>query len=497
MLKNLLAIKPVKDLEAESAKGELRRTLGPGALTAIGIGGIIGTGIFVLTGLAAAQHAGPAIVLSFIIAGIGCVFAGLCYAEFASMIPVSGSAYAYSYATLGEGVAWFIGWNLVLEYLFAASTVSVGWSRYLVKFLDAVGINFIPPALSSAPIDYTVEQGFFATGAMFNLPAVVIVTVVTIILMLGIRQSSLVNSIIVAVKVGIVVLVIGFGAFYVTADYWSPFIPENTGTWGTFGWSGVIRASGIIFFAYIGFDAVSTAAQEAKNPQRDVPFGILASLIICTILYVLMSAVLTGMLEYPKLNDAAPVATALEAHPTLRWLSIPVTFGALAGLTSVILVMMLAQSRIFYSMSRDGLLPPRFRTCHPQWQTPVFSTVLTGIGAGLMGGLLPLNVLGELVSAGTLMAFVTVCIGIMVLRVTKPELPRPFRVKWVWFVGIGGTVFCGLMLASLFMTGGTWYRIVGWTAIGFIVYFGYGYKHSTLRNGSSGAIGGVSTQTSK
>ncbi len=497
MLKNLLAVKSVQELEAESAKGELRRSLGPGALTAIGIGGIIGTGIFVLTGLAAAQHAGPAIVLSFIIAGIGCVFAGLCYAEFASMIPVSGSAYAYSYATLGEGVAWFIGWNLVLEYLFAASTVSVGWSRYLVKFLDAIGINFIPSALSSAPIDYTVEQGFFTTGAMLNLPAVFIVTVVTIILMLGITQSSTVNAIIVAIKVGIVVLVIGFGAFYVTADNWSPFIPENTGTWGTFGWSGIIRASGIIFFAYIGFDAVSTAAQEAKNPQRDVPFGILASLIICTILYVLMSAVLTGMLEYPKLNDAAPVATALEAHPALRWLSIPVTFGALAGLTSVILVMMLAQSRIFYSMSRDGLLPPRFRVCHPQWQTPVFSTVLTGIGAGLMGGLLPLNVLGELVSAGTLMAFVTVCIGIMVLRVTKPDLPRPFRVKGVWFVGIGGTLFCGLMLGSLFMTGGTWYRIVGWTILGFIVYFGYGYKHSTLRNGASGAIGGVSTQTSK
>ena len=267
---------------------------------------------------------------------------------------------------------------------------------------------------------------------------------------------------------------------------------------GQFGWSGIIRASGIIFFAYIGFDAVSTAAQEAKNPQRDVPFGILASLIICTILYVLMSAVLTGMLEYPKLNDAAPVATALEAHPALRWLSIPVIFGALAGLTSVILVMMLAQSRIFYSMSRDGLLPPAFRACHPQWQTPVFSTVLTGIGAGLMGGLLPLNVLGELVSAGTLMAFVTVCIGIMVLRVTKPDLPRPFRVKGVWFVGIGGTLFCGLMLGSLFMTGGTWYRIVGWTILGFIVYFGYGYKHSTLRNGVVGhEVGGVSTQTSK
>jgi APA family basic amino acid/polyamine antiporter len=451
---------------------------------AIGIGGIIGTGIFVLTGLAAAQHAGPAIVLSFIVAGLGCIFAGLCYAEFASMIPVSGSAYAYSYATLGEGVAWFIGWNLVLEYLFAASTVAVGWSRYVVKLLDALHINFLPAALSSAPLDYTVEKGFYATGTMFNLPGVLIVAIVTAILVVGIRQSALTNAVIVAIKVAIVVLVIGFGAFYVNPDYWHPFIPENTGVWGQYGWSGILRASGIIFFAYIGFDAVSTAAQEAKNPQRDVPVGILASLIICTVLYVLMSGVLTGMLPYPQLNDAAPVAAALEAHPQLLWLSIPVIIGAVAGLTSVILVMMLAQSRIFYSMSRDGLLPPTFRACHPEWKTPVFSTVLTGVAAALMAGILPINVLGELVSSGTLLAFVTVCIGVMVLRVTRPDLARPFRVRWVWAVGILGTAFCGLMLLSLFMTGGTLYRIVGWTIVGTFVYFSYGYRHSALRNGS-------------
>jgi APA family basic amino acid/polyamine antiporter len=485
MMKHLLATKSIKDFETAGASGELRRTLGPAALVAIGVGGIIGTGIFVLTGLAAAEHAGPAIVLSFVLAGIGCIFAGLCYAEFASMIPVSGSAYAYSYATLGEGVAWFIGWNLVLEYLFAASTVAVGWSRYLVKLLDQLHINFLPAALSSAPLDYTVDKGFFATGAMLNLPAVFIVGVITAILVAGIRQSSFVNGIVVAIKVAIVLLVIVFGAFYVTADYWTPFIPENTGVWGQYGWSGILRASGIIFFAYIGFDAVSTAAQEAKNPQRDVPIGILGSLIVCTILYVLMSAVLTGMLPYPQLMDAAPVAVALEAHPQLLWLTIPVTLGAVAGLTSVILVMMLAQSRIFYSMSRDGLLPPAFRSVHPKWQTPVFSTVLTGVCAGAMAGVLPLNVLGELVSAGTLLAFVTVSIGVMVLRVTKPELPRPFRLQYPFLVGGGGVLFCGLMLLSLFWTGGTLSRIVVWTLIGAAVYFLYGYKHSALRNGNS------------
>ena len=346
MLKNLLATKPVQDLTAAGESNDLRRTLGPAALTALGVGAVIGTGIFVLTGLAAANNAGPAIVLSFVIAGVGCAFAGLCYAEFAAMIPVSGSAYAYSYATLGEFIAWFIGWNLVLEYLFGAAGVAVGWSRYVVKLLEAFHIN-LPPALSNAPLDIAPGHGLVQTGAMLNLPAVLIIAVVTSILVAGVRQSSFVNSLIVAIKVAIVVLVIAFGAFYVSADNWRPFIPENSGEWGVYGWSGVLRAAGIVFFAYLGFDAVSTAAQEAKNPQRDVPIGILGSLVICTLLYVLMSGVLTGMLPYPRLNDAAPVAVALEAHPELLWLTIPVLIGAVAGLTSVMLVMMMAQSRIF------------------------------------------------------------------------------------------------------------------------------------------------------
>jgi APA family basic amino acid/polyamine antiporter len=486
MLKQLLAVKSVDDLAASSDSGDLKRSLSATALTAIGVGGIIGTGIFVLTGVAAGQYAGPAIVLSFVLAGLGCIFAGLCYAEFASMIPVSGSAYAYSYATLGEGIAWFIGWNLVLEYLFAASTVAVGWSGYFIKFLDVLGINFIPTALSNAPFEYSSAKGFFATGAMINVPAMLIVAIVTSILVVGIRQSSFVNSIIVTIKVVIVLLVIAFGAFYINPDLWHPFIPENTGVRGEFGYSGIARAAGVIFFAYIGFDAVSTAAQEAKNPQRDVPIGILASLIICTVLYVLMSGVLTALLPYKDLNVAAPVAAALEAHPGLKWLSIPVVAGALAGLTSVILVMMLAQSRIFYSMSRDGLLPPAFRACHPQWKTPVFSTVLTGVCAGIMGGLLPLDVLGAIVSSGTLLAFVTVCIGVMVLRVTKPDLPRPFKLQgiWVWVVGIGGVIFCGALLLSTFFQEGTMWRLIGWTIIGFIIYFLYGYKNSALRHRS-------------
>jgi APA family basic amino acid/polyamine antiporter len=476
--RGIFATIPVADLAQSKDGTQLNRTLGPGALIAIGIGGIIGTGIFVLTGLAAAQHAGPAIPLSFIVAALGCVFAGLCYAEFASMVPVSGSAYAYSYATLGEFVAWFVGWNLVLEYMLAAATVAVGWSRYFVKLLDELHVE-MPAALASAPFTGEVGHAFNLSGAIFNLPAIFIAALATTICYIGIRQSASFNGFVVAIKVSIVVLVIAFGAFFVSTDNWHPYIPENTGTFGEFGVSGILRASGIIFFAYIGFDAVSTAAQEAKNPQRDMPIGILGSLIICTILYILMSAVLTGLVPYPQLNDAAPVVVALQAHPQLQWLKIWVIVGALAGLTSVILVMILAQARIFLTMAQHGLLPPSFAKVHPQYRTPHIATMVTGVFAMVAAGLLPINILSEMVSIGTLIAFIVVCIGVLVLRHTRPDLPRPFRVKGIWFVSIMGVVFCGIMAATLDKL--TWVRLVGWTIIGVIVYFAYGYSRSHLR----------------
>jgi basic amino acid/polyamine antiporter, APA family len=478
--RGIFATIPIAELSKDREGASLNRTLGPGALIAIGIGGIIGTGIFVLTGLAAAQHAGPAIPLSFIMAALGCVFAGLCYAEFASMVPVSGSAYAYSYATLGEFVAWFVGWNLVLEYMLAAATVAVGWSRYFTKLLEEINIH-MPAALTAAPITHDPGQGVLMSGAFINLPAIVIAAIATTICYIGIRQSATVNGIVVAIKVTIVVLVIAFGSFYVSTDNWHPYIPENTGKFGEFGISGILRASGIIFFAYIGFDAVSTAAQEAKNPQRDMPIGILGSLIICTVLYILMSAVLTGLVPYPKLNDAAPVAVALQAHPALNWLTLWVIVGALAGLTSVILVMILAQARIFLTMAHHGLIPAAFGKVHAKYRTPAFATIVTGIFAAASGGLLPINVLSEMVSIGTLIAFMVVCIGVLVLRYTRPDLPRPFRVKGIWLVSILGVGFCGVMAVTLDKA--TWIRLVVWTIIGVIIYFGYSYKRSKLRAG--------------
>jgi len=479
----LFATIPVADLEADAAHAALHRSLGPVALTALGIGGIIGTGIFVLTGIAAAEHAGPAVVLSFIVAGLGCIFAGLCYAEFASMVPVAGSAYAYSYATLGEFTAWFVGWNLVLEYLFAAATVAVGWSRYFVSLLNYFHINFVPAVLSASPWKVAADGvTVLQSGALLNVPAIFVALLVTWICYIGIRQSAFANTLVVIIKVAIVLVVIGFGAFYVNPANWHPFIPPNTGTFGVYGWSGVLRAAGVVFFAYIGFDAVSTAAQEAKNPARDMPIGILGSLLICTVLYILMSAVLTGLLPFALLNDAAPVAVALAAHGQLAWLVPWVTIGALAGLTSVILVMMLAQARIFLAMARHGLLWQFFGKVHPKFRTPHIATLITGVFAATVGGLVPVDILGELVSIGTLLAFIVVCIGVLVLRKTRPDLPRPFKVKGVWFVAPAGVGMCALMIG--FLPVSTWVRLVVWTAIGVVIYFTYSRHHSRLRNGA-------------
>jgi APA family basic amino acid/polyamine antiporter len=479
-LQGMLATKQVTAYQKEASDKTLIRALGIPALIAFGIGGIIGTGIFVLTGLAAAEHAGPAIVFSFVIAGIGCMFAGLCYSEFAAMVPVAGSAYAYSYATLGEFVAWFVGWNLILEYMVTCSTVAVGWSRYFIKLLDHFGINFIPASLSSAPFE-AADVGYevHMTGAILNLPAVVIIGAATALCYRGIKESAAVNTIIVAIKVAIVMAVIAFGASFVDTHNWVPYIPKNTGTFGQFGVSGILQASAIIFFAYIGFDGVSTVAQEAKDPQRGMPIGILGSLVICTVLYILMSSVMTGLVPFKQLDDAAPVVVALEAHPQLTWLTTWVIWGALFGLTSVIITMIIPQARIWLTMSHDGLLPRVFGAVHPKFRTPHISTLITGVSAAVLGGCLPIGILGELVSIGTLIAFIVVCAGVLVLRYTRPDLKRPFRVKWIWFVSIMGVLFCAGMAASL--PSGTWLRLILWSVAGILIYLFYGYKNSRLR----------------
>ena len=415
MASQLFATKPIEQL-LHTAEGEhgLKRALGAIDLTALGVGAIIGAGIFVLTGNAAAMHAGPAIILSMIGAGVACAFAGLCYAEMASMIPIAGSAYTYSYATLGEFVAWIIGWDLILEYALGAATVSVGWAGLVMSFLAQFGIG-IPPQWTIGPFQTaTLADGTVVQG-VFNLPAFLIVLVVTAILIVGVRESANVNSIIVMTKVGVVITLIILGARYIVPANWSPFIPANTGNFGEFGWSGILTGAGKIFFAYIGFDAVSTAAQEAKNPQRDVPRGILGSLVACTILYVLFAAVLTGVVHYSELNTPAPVASLVDKMQ-MPFMGQAMKLGAIAGLTSVMLVMLYSQARIFWIMSTDGLLPKAFSTLHPKFRTPYLSSALTGIIVAITGGVFPIGTLGDMVSIGTLFAFVLVCAGVLVLR---------------------------------------------------------------------------------
>lgn len=504
MANKLFITKPLDQLMEESKESHgLKRSLTALNLTTLGIGAIIGAGIFVLTGQASAQYAGPAIVISFIISGIACAFAGLCYAEFASMIPIAGSAYTYAYATLGEFLAWIIGWDLMLEYLFAASTVSVGWSGYVVSLLNDMHIYIAPqytaatgtvlyniPNMGWKAVTDQLAHTLTATGvhlntlphvtAIINVPAMFVVFCLSTLLVIGIRESANFNNIMVITKVSVIILFISIGFLFVKSGNWHPFIPKNTGEWGHFGWSGIFRGAAVIFFAYIGFDAVSTAAQEAKNPQRDMPIGILGSLSISTILYILVAIVLTGIVSYTQLNVEAPVAVGVNAMgSSMIWLRPIIKVAAIAGLSSVILVMLLGQPRIFFSMAKDGLLGPVFAKVHPRFKTPYISTIITGFTAMVIAGLLPIRILGELVSIGTLLAFAIVCVSVLILRKTRPELKRPFRTPWVPFVPIAGAAICLIQMFSLPLD--TWLRLIIWMAIGFIIYFTYSQWHSKIR----------------
>ena len=479
LLRRLFAVRPVEAIVAElNSAPALKRVLTASSLTAIGLGSTIGTGIFILTGTVAANHTGPALTLALLIAAIGSALAAICYSEFAAMIPVSGSAYTYAYCTLGESVAWIIGWNLSLEYLMSASAVAVGWSQYVVNLLRDWGIH-LPAALTNAPLDKGADSFLVLTGSFINLPAVLVTLGLGWVLYIGIKESATANNIMVWMKVAVIVIFILAGISYVDTANWHPYLPPNTGKDGEFGVSGLLRGTAIIFFSYVGFDAASTAARETRNPQRDVPLGILGALVISAILYVAMSAVMTGMVPYQKLGADAPVAVALDAHPQLAWLGSLVKIGAIAGMTSVILMSMLGQPRIFLAMADDGLLPPSMRQVHPKYRTPHVATAITTVLAAAIAGLFPLNILGELISMGILLAFTGVCIGVLVLRYTRPNLTRPFRVPFAAVTCVLGAVICGGI--TYFLPRETWLLFLIWSIIGFSIYGLYGYRNSRMR----------------
>jgi basic amino acid/polyamine antiporter, APA family len=467
LLRQLMAVRPIDP--APAGKERLKQVLSVRALIAIGLGATIGSGIFVLTGTVASNHSGPAITLSLLIAAFGGGLAALCYSEFAAFLPVPGSAYSYTYATLGEALAWFIGWNLLLEYAISASAVAVSWSAYVVSLLADVHVH-LPAVLVNAPVGVDAHDHLIATGAVINVPAVLIIAAMTVLLYVGVRWSAHANTMMVALKVGVIIVIVIAGLSYLNPANWRPYVPPNTGNFGHFGWSGVLQGAAIIFFSYVGFDTASTTALEARNPQRDLPLGILGALVISAVLYVAMAMVLTGMVPYTKLDSDAPVAVALDAHPQLSWLSWLLKIGVIAGMTSVILT----------SMADDGMLPPGISRCHPRFKTPHVATVVTGVFAALIAAVFPLDVLADLISIGILLAFAVVCIGVLVLRKTRPHAYRPFRVPWAPFTCVLGALVClGMTLA---LSNGTWIRLLVWTILGMSIYAFYGFRHSRLRS---------------